>query len=505
MSSTNDSPTGLSAKVTTGVEGLDRILEGGLPRNQVYLIQGRPGSGKTTLGLQFLLKGVQAGERGLYITLSQTGQELRRIAHSHGWSLEGVEVHELSATETAESLAAQQTLFHSADVELNETTAAFREVVERIDPDRVVFDSIADVRLLAGDLLRYRRQVLSLKQFFAGRACTVLLLDDESAEGGDTDLQGLVHGLIHLEQTSPDRENVRRRLQVVKMRGMAYHDGIHDFRILTGGLAVYPRLKTAGADEHKEWGVLKSGIDALDTLLGGGLEQGTVCVIAGPSGTGKTSLTLPYVLNAAEQGIGSAIFLFDERLETFCRQAENLNMDVHPYEQDGTLSVRKISTGECSPGEFAQLVRQAVEEQGAGVVVIDSMTGYENAMLQERLLITQMHELLTYLSQRGVLTLITAAHKGLVGGGIEGETRISYLADSVLLLRHFEAEGTIRKAVSVVKKRHSNFEKTIRELRMSSDGIELGEPITEFSDVLTNIPKFKGSQQRLMEETDDET
>lgn len=481
----------------TGVPGLDAILNGGLPRNELYLVEGGAGTGKTTFGLQFMLEGVRNGERCLYLTLSQSERGLTRIAESHGWSLEGIDILELGVELGAET----QTLLHTADVELGETLAALRNAIERFDPIRVVFDSIVELRLLAGDQLHYRRQVMELRKFFVERTCTVLLLEHEAEPDQDNALAGLAGGVIRLEQSPPEYGDVRRRLRVVKMRGMAYHGGYHNFKISTGSLDVYPRLGTKLDSGVETQRTMKSGIEALDDLLGGGLEEGTATVLLGPTGVGKTTLAALFAYAAAQRGEKSALFLFDERPETLLQRHRGLNMDLGPFVESGLINLQQIDTAELSPGEFSQRVRGTVEE-GAKVVMIDSISGYFHAMPQETLLVTQMHELLSYLSMRGVLSLLVVGQHGVVGSDIHGPLDVSYMSDTLLLLRHFEALGSLRKAISVVKKRYGNHEKTIREMRLTPEGIEIGEPIREFSGVLSGTPTFEGNYGALMGEAD---
>lgn len=491
-----------TTQATTGIPGLDIVLGGGLPRHWLYLVQGAPGTGKTTLGLQFLLEGVRQGERVLYITLAHTERELREIATSHGWSLEGMTLYEFSAGEAANRLAADQTVLHTADVELGETTDALLDVIKRSRPERLVFDPIDQIQLLTDSPLRYRRQLLTLKQTLTDIACTSLFLADEFAPGGYQELRNLAHGTLMLEQHAPDYGSVWRRLQLVKGRGMVYFGGYHSFQIRTGGLDVYPRLDITHRNGHTDWTVVKSGVAELDALLGGGLEEGTACLIVGPTGTGKSSVATLYAQTAAARGEHSAIFLFDERLETFYRRSEGLGKDLRPHVDAGLMQVQQVDTGELSPGAFAHTVREAVEKGKAKVVIIDSLTGYLNAMTQEALLTTQMHELVTYLSQRGVLTLLIMAQSGVMGEGEIEPFDISYLSDAVLLLRHFETGGHIRSAVSVIKKRHGAHESTIRELRITGTGIEVGEPLTAFSGVLTGTPSFEGNRRTLLEQDD---
>jgi len=476
-----------NGRAATGIGGLDTILEGGLPREWIYLVQGAPGTGKTTLGLQFLLEGVRLGERVLYVTLSHSERELREIARSHDWSLDDLPVFEFSAGEAADRMSADQTVFHTDEVELGETIETILTTVRSIQPQRLVLDPVEQIRLLTASRLRYRRQLLILKQAFTDFPCTSLFLTGPSPEG-ESELEGLVHGILSLERWSPAYGTVRRQLEMVKGRGMHFQAGYHSFRIRTGGLEVHPRLVALGSNESKNGSPLLSGVEAVDTLLGGGLEGGTACLILGPTGTGKTSIATLYAFSAAKRGDSSAIFMFDERPESLLRRADNLAMSIRPFVDSGVVHLEQINTGEISPGEFAHRVRKVVEEDGAKVVVIDSLTGYLNAMPQEALLVTQMHELLAYLSRRGVLTLLVMAQGGMLGSEEIIPLDISYLADVVLLLRHFETEGRLRRAISVIKKRDGAHESTIRELELTKTGIHVGEPLVGFRNVLSGTP-----------------
>lgn len=493
------------ARAATGISGLDTILEGGFPSHWIYLVQGAPGTGKTTLGLQFLLEGLEKGERVLYITLSHTERELHDIAHSHGWSLEQVPVHEFSAGEAVAYIAPEQTVFHTADVELKETTDAILEVIERVRPDRLVFDPIEQIRLLTDSPLRYRTQLLTLKQALTDMECTTLFVTGEPSGKSDQQLDVLVHGALVLEQNAPDYGDVRRRLKVDKGRGMRYHGGYHSFRIRTGGLEVYPRLETPDTDTGGRAlrTVVKSGVEEFDTLLGGGLEAGTACLLIGPTGTGKSSVAALYAHAAALRGERSAVFLFDERPETFHRRSEGMGLDLLPQIEAGLVHVQQVNTGELSPGEFAHTVRHAVGDNKVKVVVIDSLTGYLNAMPHETLLIPQLHELLSYLSRQGVLTFMIMAERGVLGSGELEPIDVSYLADAVVLLRHFEATGQLRRAVSVIKKRYGGHESTIRELRITGSGVQVGEPITTFRGVLTGTPTYEGRVEALLTNHDE--
>ena len=479
-------------KTCTGIKGLDAILAGGLPRDEVYLVQGRAGTGKTTLGLQFLLNGADAGESVLFITFAQTKAVLHKIAASHGWSLDKINVHELTGLEAGADLA-EQTLFHTADVELGETTDAIFAAIERFQPDRIVLDTMTSIRLLADEPLRYRRQLLTMRAFLAQRPSTVLLLDGEEP---DLALEDIVHGAIKLERMTPEYGDVHRRLSIAKMRGMTFNGGYHNFRISPGGLDVYPRIRPQEKGEQAPSETMTSGVAGLDTLLGGGLEAGTACLVIGPTGTGKSSVSTLYAYEAAKRGKRAALFCFDERPETLLTRSEGLGMDLRPLVADGLITIKPISTAELSPGEFSQLVRNAVDEDQAKVVLMDSLTGYFHSMPQEEALLAQMHDLLTYLSQSGVLSVLIVSQHGLIGQGVQGPLDVSYMADSVVLLRHFEAGGSVRKAISVIKKRNGPHETTIRELKLASGGIAVGEPIKDFSGVLSGMPVFQGQVRR---------
>lgn len=476
------------ARAATGIAGLDDVLGGGLTRDRLYLVEGDPGAGKTTLALQYLREGARLGERGLYVTLSETEEELREVAQSHGWSLDGIDIFELVASEDNLSPDAQYTMFHPSEVELSNTTGQVLEQVEQTRPQRIVFDSLSEFRLLAQNALRYRRQILALKQFFTGRRCTVLLLDDRTSEGHDLQLQSIAHGVVTLEQLSPGYGAERRRLRVVKLRGMSYRGGYHDFTIVKGGLRVFPRLVAPehGAEVDSEQ--VASGVPALDALLGGGPERGTSVLLLGPAGAGKTSIATQYALAAAAAGEHAAIFTFDESAGTLLARCAGMAMPLAPHVQSGRVRIQQIDPAELSPGAFADTVQRAVEADRARVLVIDSLNGYLNAMPEERFLTIQLHQLLMYLGQKGVLTFLVAAQHGLLGSHMESPIDASYLADSVLLFRHFEATGEVRRALSVMKKRRSGHENSIRELRLTSSGIQVGEPLREYCGLLTGTP-----------------
>jgi circadian clock protein KaiC len=482
----NEPPAEAWAK--TGIEGLDDVLRGGFSPHRLYLLEGVPGSGKTTLALQFLMNGVLQGEPVLYVTLSETEEELRAVAASHGWSLDGMTIREL--VPSADSLRPddQYTMFHPSEVELSETTKIILADVDRITPSRVVFDSLSELRLLAGNPLRYRRQILALKQFFNGRNCTVLLLDDLTAATHDLQVQSIAHGVVRLEQMHPEYAAERRRLLVVKYRGVCFRGGYHDFSIHRGGIRVYPRLI---ASEHRPPPVrerLASGIAELDTLLGGGIERGTSTLIVGAAGTGKSSLATQFVVTAAARGESAALFIFDESIDSLATRSAGLGMDLRKHFEDERVTVRQVDPAELSPGEFAHTIRDSVERQNASMVVIDSLNGYLNAMPEERFLIIQLHELLMYLGQAGVATVLIGAHQGLIGSQMITPVDASYLVDAVILMRYFEVKGEVRQAISVVKKRGGAHERTIREFRLEPGRIRLGKPLREFRGILTGVP-----------------
>lgn len=484
-------------RVSTGSAGLDDILGGGLDADRMYLYEGRPGTGKTTIALQFLIEGVHRGERVLYVTLSESLAELQLVAERHGWSLDGIDIFELVPAETTMDPERALTVLHPAEMELSETTRLVTERVAAIDPTRVVFDSLSELRLLAQNPLRYRRQVLALKHFFSQRRCTVVLLDDLSAQQNDLQLHSIAHGVMLLEQIALDYGAERRRLRIVKMRGMRYRGGFHDFVIERGGLAIFPRLVAAEHNRPFVDGLVPSGNAALDEMLGGGLERGTNTLMIGAAGVGKSSVALTYVIAAARRGERTTFFAFDEGRGTLEARARSLGMPLDTLINDGLIRLQHIDPAEMSPGEFTSKVRRAVEAEGARIVVIDSLNGYLNAMPDERFLILQMHELLSYLGQQGVLTILVLAQHGLVGP-METPVDISYLSDTVLMLRYFEAAGTVRRALSVVKKRGGQHEKTIREFRLGAHGVTVGPPLTAFSGIFSGTPHYTGDAGPLM-------
>lgn len=479
-----------NTRIESGVPGLDEVLCGGLLPNRVYLVEGKTGTGKTTLALQFLLAGVKAGERCMLVTLAETEEELRISAASHGWTLEGIDILEVFASQESLTPDSRYTMYHPSEVELAETLKSVLETARKIKPKRLVLDSLTELRLLADDPLRYRRQILALRRHFQEQ-CTIMLIDDMSGGTGDTQLHSLAHGLICCDSVTAEYGSLRRRLQVKKLRSCSFREGYHDFVIRRGGLQVFPRLEAAGHHQAFEPTPISSGVKRLDDLLGGGLPKGTSALIVGPAGSGKSSLATQYVVAAAARRERSVMFVFDESIATLRSRSSQLQLDLDKLTKAGTVMTRQVDPAELSPGEFSSIVRRAVEEDGATMVVLDSLTGYLNAMPSERFLALHLHELLSYLGHRGVTTLVLVTQHGVAGGESETPTYASYLADTVVLLRYFEAFGEIRQAVSVIKKRLGTSEKTIRELRIDK-GILVGEPITDFEGVLSGTPRFVG-------------
>jgi len=485
-------------RARTGVAGLDDILGGGLPTNHLYLLDGDPGTGKTTLALQFLLAGVAKGERGLYVTLSESAAELNAVANSHGWTLDGVEIFELSK-ENALDMEEGYTIFHPAEVELQQTVDEVLKVVERKNPARIAFDSLSEMRLLAREPLRFRRQILALKQFFSGRDCTVILLDDKTAPEGDLQLHSLAHGVIMLEHVALEYGSERRRLQVTKVRGIKFRGGFHDFRILTGGIEVYPRVLQDEPRVEVTGDSLLSGSKELDALLGGGLTCGTSTLITGAAGTGKSVLCTQFARAEINRGKRVLFYLFDERMATFRLRSAKLGMDMDPARKSGQLTITQVEPTELSPGEFASQVVRAVEGDKCSLVIIDSINGYMQSMPEERLLPIQIHELLSFLSNNGVTCIMTLVQHGIFGNPVDEAVEVSYLADTVILMRYFEVSGTVRQAISVVKKRSSDHERTIRECKVQKGGLFVGEPLHDFQGVLTGVPRYTGAAGPLLE------
>jgi circadian clock protein KaiC len=492
------------ARMATGIEGLDNILEGGFPANRIYLIEGDPGTGKTTIAMQFLLEGARLGETGLYVTLSETKEELLAVADSHGWSLDGFSIYELVPTEESLKPESQYTIFHPSEIELHETTSAVLEEVGRIKPRRVVFDSLSEMRLLAREPLRFRRQILALKQFFTGQQSTVLLLDDKVMDGQELQVQSIAHGVVSLEHLAVEYGGERRRLRIIKLRGARYRGGYHDFNIETGGVRVFPRLIAAEHRRDVMKGSVSSDVPALDSLLGGGLSRGSSTLMLGPAGSGKSSLGAQFAAAAAKRGEPVAAFIFDEIIETYIARSAGMGTDLKQHVESGLLRLQQVDPAELTPGEFAHTVIQAVDRDGVRLVVIDSLNGYLNAMPEERFLTIQMHELLTYLNQKGVVTILVMAQHGFLGSTMGTPVDVSYLADTVLMLRYFESVGSVHRALSVVKKRTGAHENTIRELEITSQGIRVGKPLTQFQGILTGVPFYGGTQSTLVKDSDDD-
>ena len=477
----------LETVAATGIEGLDRILNGGFPRNHVYLVQGDPGVGKTTLSLQFLLEGVRRGEKSLYITMSESEADLRAVSKSHGWDITGIRIFEHLVGEN-ELTDEDSTIFQAAEIELGPAIRTMLDEIERIKPDRVVLDSLSEIRLLAQSSLRYRKQILALKQFFDGRKITALLLDDRTSEVKDMQLQSVPHGVLELERYTPNYGTARRRLQIVKVRGLQFRAGYHDFNIIKGGIVVYPRLVAAESRMRIMQSFASSGIGDLDNLLGGGLDRGTSTLIMGPAGGGKSALATQYAVSAAARGEQAAIFTFDESLTTLFNRSDAIGYGLSDLVAAGKITVQQIDPAELQAGEFAQLVREAVEQDGAKVIVIDSLNGYLNAMPEEKYLLLHLHELLAFLGQHGVATILVYAQHGLLGSQMASTVDISYLADCVILVRYFEAHGEVLKAISVIKKRSGYHETAIRQLKITSDGLVIGPPLKQFRGVLAGVP-----------------
>ncbi len=484
-------------RLSTGVAGLDDILTGGLPRNHLYLIEGDPGTGKTTIALHFLLEGVRQGEKGLYVTLSESKGELVGVAASHGWgSLDGITIFEMTPQGDEVQPEAQYTVFHPAEVELADTIASVLKVVDEVQATRVVFDSLSELRMLARDPLRYRRQILALKRFFAGRSCTVLLLDDRTADKNDLQLQSIAHGVIMMQNEDRDYGTKRRRLEIRKLRGSKFREGYHDYTIETGGVEVFPRLIAAEHHTRGRHEVVASGIKELDALLGGGLATGTSNLLMGPSGCGKTSLAVQYAYSWAEAGNKAAIFSFDETIATLLHRSSGLGLDLEPAVRSGRMTLNQVDPAEMGPGEFVHRVRKAIDA-GVKLVVIDSLNGFFYAMSGEQSVMLQVHELVAYLDQMGVTTILTMAQHGLVGTSMTSPVDVSYVADTVILFRYFEATGAVKQAISVVKKRTGAHERSIRELSFRDGSIRVGQPLTQFEGVLTGVPKFMGGAADL--------
>jgi circadian clock protein KaiC len=485
-------------RLSTGIPGLDDILRGGLAGGFLYLVEGNPGAGKTTLALQFLIEGAKRGEKGLYLSLAESEDELRHVAASHGMNLENVDICKISPPEIANEIAQQYTVFQPAEVELADVLETILAKVRDICPSRVIIDSMSELRMLARDSLRYRRQVLSLKQFFEGQDCTTLLLDERFRDNPESQVQTIAHGVISLEVLQRGYGITRRRLEVLKVRASSFREGYHDYIIVKGGMRVFPRLVSG---EHRGIKVepenLPSGVTELDSLFNGGVQRGTSTLVAGPTGCGKSTLCTQFALSGAKRGEKSAIFTFDETHQAFTVRSRGLGMDLDPYLEDGTIHLDQMDPAELSPGEFVHRIRAGVEEKKWRIVVIDSLNGLLNSMSEEQALTVQLHELLSYLNQVGVASFMVLAQYGILGSMMSSPTDVSYLADNVLVLRYFEAAGEVRQAISVMKRRSGPHERSIRELQMRSGKLTIGDPLRNFTGVLTGTPEYKGGQPLL--------
>lgn len=484
-------------RASTGISGLDELLHGGLPRRKLYLIEGTPGVGKTTLGMHFAMEGAKQGERVLYILMSETESESIEIAKSHGWSLDNIEMVHQSHSDFLNQ-DAQQTMLHPAEVELPEATGPIVERIEEFDPERLVLDSLSEFRLLAHDERYFRRQLLALKEYLAGRGCTTLMLDARAKTAGDIHVHSVASGIIEMEQLSPKFGENRRRIQIRKVRGMQYVGGYHDYVIERGGIHVYPRLVAADYREEHKAGIASSGNEALDKLIGGGLDHGTSTALLGPAGVGKSNIALQFAVAAAERGEYCAIYAFDEQLQTILRRAKGIGLDLRPHIDKGTVKLQQVDPAEMTSGQLSQSIRHDCEN-GCKMVVIDSLTGYFQSMPEEHFLMLHLHELLAYLNQQGVVTLMIVAQHGMFGSGMHPPLDVSYIADNVVLLRYYEYAAHIRQAISVFKKRSGAHERALREVRISSDGIWIGEPLSEFSGVLTGVPTYAGDRVKKVE------
>jgi circadian clock protein KaiC len=485
------------ARVPSGVPGLDDIILGGWPANHLYLLEGDPGTGKTTLALQFLIAGASSGEHVLYVTLSESRTELEEIAASHGLALNDIEIFEFMPNEESLRPENEYSALHPSEVEFQDTMQSILRKIEEIKPTRVVLDSLSEIRLLARESLRYRRQVLALKHFFVARNCTVLMLDDRTSERHDLQLHSIAHGTLLLERMPREYGVERRRLRVGKLRGSVFREGFHDYTIETGGVRVFPRLVAKEHHPPERKGKALSGITALDLLWGGGIPWGSSTLITGPAGSGKSSLAVRYAFAAAGRNEFCALYHFDETLGPLIERSSALGMDITPHIRSGKIEVRQLDPAELSPGEFVSDVRKAVEERDARIIIIDTLNGMLTAMAEEKQMMLQMHELCAFLNQKGVATFLVLAQAGILGPHMAPPVDLSYLADNVLLLRYFEASGAVRKAISVVKKRSGAHEATIRELTLRPGGIEIGDPLQDFHGVLTGVPTYVGSSYTI--------
>ncbi|MES2625199.1 MAG: ATPase domain-containing protein [Pseudomonadota bacterium] len=483
----------LPSVCSSGITGLDYILRGGFTRDRLYLIEGTPGAGKTTLALQFLIEGAQRGERVLYITLSESRMELDAVAAAHDWSLDGIRIHEVLPSENILNPEEQYSIFHPSDVEMGATTRDILNIVEELKPSRIVLDSLSELQLLAANPLVYRRQVLAFKQFFAGRGCTTLFLDDLTASNGDLQVRSIAHGVVALERMATDYGGIRRRLEVLKYRGVPFREGLHDYRILTGGIVVFPRLIAAETRELLARECFSSNIGELDKLLGGGIEEGSSTLIAGPPGTGKSTLAVQFVQTCLERGKPAAMFIFEESASNLLNRSASMGIDLRPHLKSGLLTLQQIDPAQLTPGEFIFDVCRAADN-GAKVIIIDSLNGFLQAMPSEKLLATHLHELLTYLGQKGVVTLLIGVQQGMLGGNMSTTVDASYISDNVILLRYFEAMGEVHQAISVFKKRGSAHERTIRQMHITNTGVKIGPVLRNFHGILTGVPKVLSAE-----------
>jgi circadian clock protein KaiC len=479
-------------RVKLGCSGLDDILGGGLPAGRLYLLEGDPGAGKTTLALQFVAQGIKNGERALYITLSESRSELTLAAQAHSLSIGGVEIVELLADENDLRPEQQYTVFHPAEVELNDRMQRIVKEVRRVKPDRLVLDALSELRMLAKDPLRYRRQILSLKDFMNDQKCTVLLLDDRTSRDADLQLHSIVHGVISMVKAPREYGKARRQVEILKLRGTPYREGSHDYSIVTGGVVVFPRLIAADSRNGQTFECVPSGIPELDALTGGGLDRGTGTLLIGPAGCGKTTIAIHWVVTAAQRGEACAVFAFEEGPQTLMTRAAGLGMDLRPHIRNGRVALERVDPAEMSPGELVAKVQDYVEKKNVRIIVFDSLNGYLQSMPGEQFLAIHLHELLAYLNNQGVLTLMILAQAGTIGSPIQSAIDVSYLADNILLLRYFEAQGEVRQAISAIKRRAGAHERTIRELRLGPGRIRVGRPLNEFQGVLTGTPSFLG-------------
>lgn len=479
-------------RLKSGIAGLDDILHGGLPSGHLYLVEGDPGTGKTTLAMQFLLEGIRNGERTLYITLSESRAELESTGREHGWPVEKLQIAEVSPPDDDLKPEAQYTVFHPSEVEMADTLSFIFQQIDSIKPQRLVFDSLTELRMLARDPLKYRRQILALKRHLVSDSCTVLLIDDKTAQPhtSELQLQSIAHGVIQLQSLDRDYGVNRRRIQVRKLRGSAFREGYHDYTINTGGLCVYPRLVAAEHTPGFERKHVPSGIGELDALLGGGIDTGTSTLLTGPAGCGKSTIAFQYAVSAAKRNEKAAVFAFDESVETLLQRADGLGMNAQPLIENRMLEIHQVDPAELSPGEFVARVRTLVGKHNLRLLVIDSMNGLLNAMPDEQFLAMQLHELFTYLNHQGIATIVTLAQYGIIGSTMQAPVDVSYLADSVLLFRYFEQGGALRQALSVVKKRSGPHERTIRELVFDKGNVYVGKPLTNFEGVLTGVPRL---------------